>query len=99
MYPGFTTRAAEQTISLTSTIQPLNDIVRVNSTTSTTVLTKILPPFNGFGGVLFIINESGNNITTLTTGNIKTAVTIGVNVAVLFVYSQVADKWYPGALA
>jgi hypothetical protein len=58
-----------------------------------------VPPYAGFSGILILVNGSGGNITTLTTGNIQTAVTIGQNVATVFVYSKLAGKWWPGALA
>ncbi len=99
MFPGLTTRISESAIALATSIFPLSDLVRVTDTTSTTVVATISPAFAGFSGIIVITNESGANITTVTTGNIKTAVTIGVNVAVVFVYSAVAGKWYPGALA
>ncbi len=100
MFPGTTTKVSEATIALATTIAPRTDVVRVTDTTSTTVVATMTPQFGGGdGGVIFLINESGNNITTVTTGNIKTAVTIGVNVAVVFIYSKYAAKWYPGALA
>ena len=99
MIPGLTSKVSEQAISLTTTIAPKTDVIRVTSTTSTTVVATITPAFGGFGGVLVIVNQSGGNITTVTTGNITTAVTIGQNVAVLFIFSKSTGKWIPGALA
>ncbi len=99
MIPGTTTKISEETLSLTTSISPKSDLVRVTSTTSTTVVTTIVPPYAGFSGILVLVNGSGGNITTLTTGNIQTAVTIGQNVATLFVFSKLSGKWYPGALA
>ena len=99
MIPGLTSKVSEQAVSLTTTIAPKTDVIRVTSTTSTTVVATITPAFGGFGGVLVIVNQSGGNITTVTTGNITTAVTIGQNVAVLFIFSKSTGKWIPGALA
>ena len=99
MIPGLTTKISEQTIAAATTIAPTSDLVHVTDTTSTTVITTIVPPFGGFSGIMVLVNRSGNNITTLTTGNIATAVTIGSNVATVLVYSKLTDDWYPGALA
>ena len=99
MFPGTTSKVSEAAIALATTIYPQVDVVRVTDTTSTTVVSTISPAFGGFGGFLVIINQSGNNITTVTTGNIQAAVTIGQNVATLFIYSMGAAKWFPGALA
>lgn len=99
MIPGLTTKISEDNISLTTTIYPKTDLIHVTSTTSTTVVTTIIPPYSGFSGIMVVVNRSGGNITTLTTGNIATAITVGQNVATLFVYSKTQAKWYPGALA
>ena len=99
MIPGITTKISEGLIALTTTIKPKFDLVHVNDTTSTTVVTTITPPFGGFSGILVLVNRSGNDITTLTTGNIQTAVTIGQNVATVLVFSKLTGKWYAGALA
>ena len=101
MFPGLTTKLSEtDNVALATTISPKSDLIIVTDTTSTTVLTTITPAFGGgFSGIHVIVNRSGNNITTLTTGNILTAVTIGVNVAVILVYSKLDDKFFVGALA
>jgi hypothetical protein len=99
MFPGLTTKVSEATVALATTIYPQSDLLRVTDTSSTTVVATISPAFGGFGGILIINNESGGNITTVTTGNIATAVTIGQNVATLFIYSMGLSKWIPGALA
>jgi hypothetical protein len=99
MIPGLTTKISEELISLATTIKPASDLVHVTSTATTTVLTTILPPFGGSPGIMVILNRSGANMTTLTTGNIATAVTIGQNVAIALVYSVLTGKWYVGALA
>lgn len=99
MFPGLTSKVSEAAVALASTVYPKTDVIRVTDTTSTTVLATLSPAFGGFGGFLVIINQSGANITTVTTGNIQTAITIGQNVATLFIYSKGAGKWFPGALA
>lgn len=99
MFPGLTSKVSEAVIALATTIYPKTDLVRVTDTTSTTVVATISPAFGGFGGFLVINNESGANITTTTAGNIQTAVTIGQNVATVFIYSKGLGKWIPGALA
>lgn len=99
MIPGLTTRISEGNIALTTTIFPKSDLVLVTDTTSTTVVTTIRPPYEGFSGMLILVNRSGANMTTLTTGNILTAITIGQNVATLLCYSKLNNVWYVGALA
>lgn len=99
MIPGLTTKISEELISLTSTISPSSDLLHVTSTASTTVLKTINPPFGGSPGIQVILNRSGNNITTITTGNIATATTVGQNVAIVLVYSVLTGKYYVGALA
>lgn len=99
MIPGITSKISESVIALSTTISPKTDLWHVTDTTTTTVFTTVIPPYAGFSGIGIIVNRSGNNITTLTTGNIATAVTIGSNVAIVLVYSKLTGKWYPGALA
>jgi hypothetical protein len=100
MIPGTISKLSEQDLALATTIAPQKDVVRITDTTSTTVVATITPAFGGqFAQAVTIINLSGANLTTVTTGNINTAVTVGQNVAIKFVYSAKAGKWYPGALA
>lgn len=100
MFPGLTTKLSEELIALATTIAPKSDLVHVTDTATTTVLTTINMSFGGgFSGILILVNRSGNDITTLTTGNIATAVTIGQNVATVLVFSKATGDWYPGALA
>ncbi len=99
MMGGLTSKVSEEVIALTTSIQPKSDVVRVTDTTSTTVLATIVPPFGGFSGITVIVNQSGNSITTDTTGNILTAVTVPVNTAVVFIFSKGLGKYIPGALA
>lgn len=99
MFPGLTTRVSESDIALAASIKPLSDVIIVTDTTSTTAVATIIPPYAGFSGVMIVVNRSGNNITTVTTGNIATATTIGQNVATLLTYVKSIDKWIVGALA
>ena len=100
MIPGTTTKVSEENLALATAISPKTDVAHVTDTTSTTVLATINPAFGGgFSGIFVVINRSGSNFTTVTTGNIATAVTVGQNVATLFIYSKSQGKWYPGALA
>lgn len=99
MFPGLTTKVSEANIALATTIAPLTDVSHVTDTTSTTVLATIVPPFGGFSGIIIVINRSGANITTVTTGNIATAVTIAQNLSTVLVFSMSQNKWYPGAIS
>lgn len=100
MFPGLTTKISEEALALTTVINPTKDLVHVTSTASTTVVATINPHFGGgFSGIMVLVNRSGGNITTVTTGNILTAVTVGQNIATVFVFSKLVGKWIPGALA
>ncbi len=99
MIPGYTTKVSEGVISLTSSIQPVSDTVHVTNTTSTTVLATIQPPYSGSPGILFLINRSGNAITTTTSSNIAKDVSIPVNQVCVFIYSVLTGKFYPGAIS
>lgn len=100
MFPGLTTKVSEETIALATTIYPKADMLHVTDTTTTTVLATISPAFGGgFSGIHVIVNRSGASFTTVTTGNIATAVTVGANVAILVAYSKLTGKFYMGALA
>jgi hypothetical protein len=99
MFPGLVSKVSEANVALATTITPQSDVIHVTDTTSTTVVATIVPPFAGFSGLMVVINRSGNAITTVTTGNIATAVSIGSNVATLLIYSASQALWYPGALA
>jgi hypothetical protein len=64
------------------------------------VVANIVPPYAGFSGMFIFLNLSGAAITTVTSGNINSAVTIVANqVATVFVFSKISNKWFPGALA
>ena len=95
MLPGLTTRVSEEAISLTTSITPKSDLVRVTSTATTTACATIVPAYQGFSGVLFLANKSGASITLTTAGNIAGTGTITVlnqRMAVL-VFSAVEGKW------
>jgi hypothetical protein len=97
MLPGLTSKVSEVLVSLATSISAQADVIIVNSTATTTVLATILPPFGGFGGVQFLINRSGADLTTVTTGNILTARTIPVDVPVTLVFSKNLQKYVVGS--
>jgi hypothetical protein len=97
MLPGLTSKVSEVLVSLTNTLTAKADVIIVNSTATTTVLATLVPPFGGFGGCQFLINRSGADITTVTTGNILTARTIPVNVPVVLIFSQNLNKYVVGS--
>jgi NADPH:quinone reductase-like Zn-dependent oxidoreductase len=101
MFPGLTSKLSEAVIALTASVSVKTDILRVTDTTSTTVLETLVPNFGGGvgSGLVWFLNATGQNITTVTSGNILTAKTLGADVAIAFVYSKSQGKWYPGALA
>lgn len=97
MIPGLTTRVSEEAISLATSISPKADLVRVTSTTVTTVVATIVPPFAGFGGVIFLANQSGAAITSTTAGNMLAALNLPNNQLVTLVFSKVLGKWIQGS--
>lgn len=100
MIPGTVSKLSIQEVSLTNSLPVTTDVIVVSSTTSTTVLTTLRVKHGANASAMVIlVNVSGANMTTLTTGNIATAVTIGQNVATLLAYRPSTSKWYPGALA
>lgn len=100
MIPGSTTKVSETVISLSTTVDAKADLLRVTSTTVTTVLTTLLPNFGGgYSGVVLLVNDSGNPINLVTTGNIEVARTIPDNFLVPMVFSKLSGKWYPGAIS
>lgn len=101
MFPGLTTKLSEEVIALSTTISPKADLVRVTSTTVTTVLATVTPAFGGgFSGIIILVNDSGNPINFVTTGNIERAVTaLPDNFAIPLVFSKLSGKWYPGAIS
>jgi hypothetical protein len=98
MIPGLTTKISEAVVSLETTINPKSDLLRITSTTSTTVMSTVIPHFSGQSGMMIVVNQSGATVTTVTTGNILTAVSIANAASVVFVYSKMTDKWIVGAL-
>ena len=101
MFPGLTTKVSESilTIDVLGVLSPKTDYVRIESTATSTAIATIVPPYGGFSGALFVHNSSGGNVTTVTTGNVLTAVTIGSNALVVFIYSKTLNKYVVGALA
>lgn len=100
MIPGLVSKISEELIALSTTSTVGRDLVHVTSTTDTTVLSTIVgPSLGGFPGLFILVNRSGNNITTVTTGNIAAARTIPVDMPILFTFSKLTSKWYPGAIS
>jgi hypothetical protein len=97
MLPGMTSKVSEVLVALTNSLTAAADVIIVNSTATTTVLATLAPPFGGFGGCQFLINRSGADITTVTTGNILTARTIPVDVPVVLIFSKNLNKYVVGS--
>lgn len=96
MIPGLTTRISESNLVAATTITPKSDLVFVSGTTA---IATIIPPFEGFSGVLFVVATDAAGVATLTTGNISLAVALTVNQVCAFVYSKKNATWYPGAIS
>lgn len=96
MIPGTTTKLSESVLAADTTIAPKTDLVRL---TGTTAIATIIPAFGGgFSGVLFVV-PTGGNVATTTAGNIQVVQTMLNNQLTILVYSKLAGKWFPHALA
>jgi len=94
MIPGTVSKLSETIISLTNTITPKSDVVRVSSTATTTVVVTINPPFPQNDAMMVLVNSSGGAITATTAGNIATTVSIPNGNMCIFVYSKSSGKWH-----
>ncbi len=102
MIPGSISRGKDEVIAASTIISPKSDFVRVTDTTVTTVVTTINSPFFGVSsGQLVFINDSGNPMNFVTTGNIDMAATrtIPNKFAVTLVFSKTTSKWYVGGIS
>ena len=95
MIPGIVSKLSESVVALATTIAPTTDVIVISSTTSTTVLNTITPAQGAspFDQLLVIVNNSGNAITAVTTGNIATTCSIPSGNMASFVYSSNLGKW------
>jgi hypothetical protein len=96
MIPGLTTRLSESSLVTATTITPKSDLVFVSGTTN---VATIIPPFEGFSGLLFLVATDAAGFATVTTGNIALAVSLTTNKVTAFVYSKKNAMWYPGAIS
>lgn len=96
MIPGLTTRLSEGQLVTATTISPKSDVVFVSGTTA---VATIIPPFEGFSGMIFIVATDAAGFATTTAGNIQLVVSLTTNVATAFIYSKKNAKWYPGAIS
>jgi hypothetical protein len=94
MIPGSVSKLSETIVSLTNTVVPKTDILRVTSTATTTVLVTIRAPFPEQSGILWVINSSGAAITSTTAGNIATTCSIPNGCHSVFIYSKSSAKWH-----
>src|SRR5215510_5470237 len=95
MIPGTVSKLSEVNTSLTNTMACKSDVIRVTSTSSTTVLVTLTPPFGGqFCVVCMLVNSSGGAITTTTAGNFATTCSIPNGNFCEMVYSKSSGKWH-----
>lgn len=95
MIPGITSKLSEEVLASATTLTPKADLVRL---TGTTAIATIVPPYAGFSGILFIVPTTGD-VATTTAGNIQVVQTMVQNQLTVLVYSKLANKWFPHALA
>ena len=95
MIPGLTSKVSEAVLASATTISPKTDVVLL---TGTTAIATIRPPYAGFGGILFVI-PTGGAVATTTAGNIAAVVTMTDLMPCVFIYSNINNKWYPGAIS
>jgi len=95
MIPGLTTKLSETNVAAAASIFAKSDVVRVTDTTSTTVLTTIVPGGAGFSQVIFLQNKTAAAITIVTTGNVsgQGTFTIAINRMAVLVFSKLEAKW------
>lgn len=95
MIPGIVSRLSESVVALATTIAPTTDVIVITSTAATTVLNTITPPLGNspFNLILWIVNNSGNPITAVTTGNIASTCSIPTATVAELIYSQSLGKW------
>jgi hypothetical protein len=89
--PGTVSKLSEQRLTAAATIFPKTDVVYV---TGTTAIATIVPTFQGFSGILFLVATS-SGLTAVTTGNIQLAITFVQNKVATLVYSKLNAKWFP----
>jgi hypothetical protein len=66
----------------------------VHHITSTTAISTITPPHEGFVGPIYLVADS--QFTVTTSGNVAAAVATTVaSVAYPFIYDRKTAKWYP----
>ncbi len=96
MIPGLTTRLSESQLVTATTISPKSDVVFVSGTTA---VATIIPPFEGFSGMIFIVATDAAGFATTTAGNIALVVSLTTSKATAFIYSKKNALWYPGAIS
>ena len=96
MYPGsFARIGPDSAVASTTTINPPSDFFRITGTTN---IATITPPPGNNATVIIVVPTDGT-VNTVTTGNIARAAAMPINLAVVFVYSPITAKWYPGAIS
>ena len=95
MIPGLTSKISEQLVTAATTIYPKTDMVLL---TGQTAIATIVPPYEGFSGVIFIV-PTGGAVATTTAGNISLVVTMADLRVTVLTYSKLNNKWYPGAIS
>ena len=91
MIPGLVSKMSESRIVNANTIAPKTDVVYI--TGSGGAIKTIVPPYEGFSGLLFLVATIGS-VTADTTGNIGAAITFVQNKVTVLVYSKVNAKWW-----
>ena len=96
MIPGIISKVSESVVVLATTINPTTEVIIVTSTATTTVMNTIIPPFGKtpFDNVLWVVNNSGNPITAVTTGNIASTCSFPDQTCSRFIYSNSLGKWF-----
>ena len=93
MIPGLISKISERSIALASSFEATTDLIRVTDTTAGTTFATIVPKVGIGGQLLFLANQSGAAIASLTTGNVLTATTLASDRLTVLTYSKSAEKW------
>jgi len=90
MIPGTTSKLSERIYAAATTIFPKTDVAYI---TGSTAIATIVPPYEGFSGLLFVVATT-TGLTAVTTGNVQTAVTFTQYKPTTLIYSKLNAKWY-----
>lgn len=98
MIPGYgSSRLREEAVASAATIQVKADLVRLTGTTN--VDTILHPLQSGSNGLLVFVYTNGAGLTITAAGNVAVAQALVTNRLYAYIWSPLASKWIPHAVA